>query len=70
VDDDVDAAYKRALRYEAASVREPNDLFYGNREAGIRDPHGNTWWIAHEMRSFRTKRLSAGWQNSAIRGCD
>jgi uncharacterized glyoxalase superfamily protein PhnB len=30
----------------AASVTEPADQFYGDRNAGIRDPSGNLLWIA------------------------
>jgi uncharacterized glyoxalase superfamily protein PhnB len=43
---DVDATYQRALRGGAASVYEPADRFYGDREAGVRDPCGNVWFIA------------------------
>ena len=47
--EDVDAAYDTALMQGAQSVAEPANQFYGNREAGVRDPQGNTWWIAHEV---------------------
>lgn len=43
---DVDAAYARALAAGAASVMAPTDTFYGDRNAGVRDPFGNEWWIA------------------------
>jgi PhnB protein len=43
---DADADYQRALDAGATSVEEPVDQFYGDREAGIRDPSGNVWWIA------------------------
>jgi uncharacterized glyoxalase superfamily protein PhnB len=46
---DVDAAYQGALKNGAQSVAEPANQFYGNREAGVRDPQGNTWWIAREI---------------------
>ncbi|MBI2838562.1 MAG: VOC family protein [Acidobacteria bacterium] len=44
--DDTDAVYERALQAGAASVMEPADQFYGDRNAGVRDPSGNLWWIA------------------------
>lgn len=44
--DDTDAVYERALQAGAASVMEPMDQFYGDRNAGVRDPSGNLWWIA------------------------
>ncbi len=43
---DADAVYQRALAAGAISVEEPVDQFYGDREAGIKDPTGNVWWIA------------------------
>ncbi len=43
---DADAVYQRALKAGATSLEEPVDQFYGDREAGIRDPTGNVWWIA------------------------
>jgi PhnB protein len=43
---DVDAAYGRALAAGAASIREPSDQFYGDRNAGVKDHAGNHWWIA------------------------
>jgi uncharacterized glyoxalase superfamily protein PhnB len=41
-----DATYKAALRSGAVSIMEPNDRPHGDRMAGIKDPCGNTWWIA------------------------
>lgn len=43
---DADAVYQRALDLGATSVEEPVDQFYGDREAGVKDPTGNIWWIA------------------------
>jgi len=43
---DADAVYQRALDSGATSVEEPVDQFYGDREAGVKDPTGNIWWIA------------------------
>jgi PhnB protein len=44
--DDCDAIYERALDAGATSLREPTDEFYGDRMGGVRDPLGNSWWIA------------------------
>jgi PhnB protein len=44
--EDTDAAYKRALQAGASSLREPTDMFYGDRNAAVTDPAGNQWWIA------------------------
>ena len=42
---DTDAAYKRAVAAGAKSIVEPADQFYGDRNAGVQDAFGNTWWI-------------------------
>ncbi|HEY3244103.1 MAG TPA: VOC family protein [Phycisphaerae bacterium] len=44
--DDTDAVYHRALTAGGVSVRAPADQPYGDRNAGVRDPSGNQWWIA------------------------
>jgi uncharacterized glyoxalase superfamily protein PhnB len=42
----VDAAYKQALQAGARSLSEPVDQSYGDRQAGVQDPFGNTWYIS------------------------
>lgn len=44
--EDTDAMYRRALQAGATSLMEPEDQFYGDRNAGVKDPVGNIWWIA------------------------
>jgi PhnB protein len=43
---DTDAAYARALKAGAASIEVPQDKPYGDRSAGVKDPWGNSWFIA------------------------
>lgn len=43
---DSDAGYERALKAGAMSLREPTDQDYGDREASVKDPFGNHWYIA------------------------
>ena len=43
---DVDSAYGRALDHGAVSIAAPQDKPYQERQAGVRDAFGNTWWIA------------------------
>ena len=44
--EDVDATYARALEVGGESVKEPEDQFYGDRTATVRDPAGNMWGLA------------------------
>ncbi len=43
---DTDAAYSQALAAGATSITAPNDAPYGDRAAAIKDPYGNTWFLA------------------------
>jgi uncharacterized glyoxalase superfamily protein PhnB len=42
----VDAVYQRAVAAGGVSGMEPTDMFYGDRSGSVRDPAGNTWFIA------------------------
>jgi PhnB protein len=42
---DVDITYQRALAHGAVSLQEPDDQFWNERTANIRDPFGNHWYI-------------------------
>ncbi|HWC14642.1 MAG TPA: VOC family protein [Actinomycetota bacterium] len=44
--EDCDVTYRRALAAGAESTMEPEDQFYGDRMAGVRDKWGNQWYIA------------------------
>jgi uncharacterized glyoxalase superfamily protein PhnB len=44
--DDVDAHYRRATTAGAEIVEEPNDLPFGHRRYGCRDPQGHEWFFA------------------------
>ncbi len=43
---DVDAHFAHAKASGAAILSEPTDQDYGQREYGVRDPEGHSWWIA------------------------
>jgi uncharacterized glyoxalase superfamily protein PhnB len=48
--DDVDATYRRALEGGGASVQAPEQKPQDpDRRGGVRDPAGNTWWIATQV---------------------
>jgi PhnB protein len=42
---EADAAYARAMAAGATTLVAPTDMPYGDREADIRDPFGNNWYI-------------------------
>jgi uncharacterized glyoxalase superfamily protein PhnB len=54
---DTDATYKRALQAGATSVMEPADQFYGDRNAGVKDPVGNYWWIATHKEDLSSEEM-------------
>jgi PhnB protein len=43
---DVDATYRAAVSAGGKSLAEPDDKFYGDRQAAVEDPCGNHWYIA------------------------
>jgi MerR family transcriptional regulator, thiopeptide resistance regulator len=43
---DVDAHFARVKAAGAEITREPTDEDYGQREYGVRDPEGHSWYIA------------------------
>lgn len=55
---DVDAAYQRAIKAGATSEREPADQFYGDRNAGVTDQGGNSWWIATHKEDLSEEEIS------------
>ncbi len=54
---DTDAVYRRAIEAGGESVMEPTDQFYGDRNAGVKDPVGNTWWIATHIEDVSPEEL-------------
>ncbi len=46
---DVDATYKRAIEYGAASVQEPTKKDDPDKRGGVKDGGGTTWWIATKV---------------------
>lgn len=52
-----DAVYKQALAAGATSISPPADQFYGDRNAGVRDKWGNTWWLATHIEDVNEGEL-------------
>ena len=56
--DNADVRYRKALDAGAISLSEPADQFYGDRHAGVKDPHGITWWIATHFEDVSPEELA------------
>lgn len=54
---DVDATYKKAVEAGAKGLREPTDMFYGERGASVKDPYGIQWHIATQTEELTTEEL-------------
>lgn len=52
---DTDAVYAQALAAGAVGVTPPYTAPYGDRAAGIKDPFGNTWFLATYLGTEETK---------------
>src|SRR5262245_56426263 len=46
---DADRVYRAALQAGAESLRGPSDKPYGDRDASVKDPAGNHWYIATHL---------------------
>ena len=44
--DDADASMRRAIEHGASLEMAVGDMPYGDRQGGVRDAHGNIWWIS------------------------
>jgi PhnB protein len=47
--EDADVATRRALEHGATLEMEVADMPYGDRQGGVRDAHGNLWWISQRL---------------------
>lgn len=48
---DADAAMNRALEAGAEKIMDADDMPYGDRQGGVRDPSGNIWWVSQRLSS-------------------
>lgn len=56
--EDCDAWHERAVAEGARSVMEPADQFYGDRNAGVVDPAGISWWFATHKEDVGDEELA------------
>jgi PhnB protein len=53
----VDSVYQRAIKAGGNSIMEPTDMFYGDRNGGVKDPSGNSWFIATHKEDVAPQEL-------------
>jgi PhnB protein len=46
---DAHQSMKQVLAHGATLVTEVADMPYGDRQGGVRGPHGNIWWISQHL---------------------
>lgn len=47
--EDAVASLQQALAAGATLEMDVADMPYGDRQGGVRDPHGNLWWISQRL---------------------
>jgi PhnB protein len=47
--EDADASMQQALAHGAVLEMEVGDMPYGDRQGGVKDQHGNIWWISQRI---------------------
>jgi hypothetical protein len=55
---DVDSVYQRAIKAGGNSIMEPTDMFYGDRSGAVKDPSGNSWFIATHKEDVAPQELA------------
>ena len=56
--EDADALFRQAVAAGAEVLREPEDQFYGDRSAGVKDPCGNQWWISTHVEDVTAEEMT------------
>jgi PhnB protein len=56
--EDVDAAWKRAIDAGGKEVIPLQDQFWGDRAGCFVDPFGHNWWLAQHVRDMTPEELS------------
>ena len=56
--EDTDSTYQNCLAAGAKSMMEPADQFYGDRNAGVKSPGGNLYWVATHFEDVSKEDLT------------
>lgn len=47
--ENADETMSRAIAAGATKIMDVDDMPYGDRQGGVRDPFGNLWWISQRL---------------------
>ena len=50
-------AYERAVKAGVVSLRVPEDRFYGDHTAGVKDSNGVQWWLATHIENVSLQEM-------------
>lgn len=56
--ENVDDVYQQALHAGGESLKEPEDQFYGDRTANVKDPLGNIWSISTHVEDVSDEEIA------------
>jgi PhnB protein len=56
--EDTDALFKQAVDAGATATMEPDDMFWGDRSAQVRDPFGHVWQIATQKEQLTPEEMA------------
>jgi len=54
---DSDGAFQRAVDAGAEIVMPMTNQFYGDRSGGVKDKHGNMWWVSTRIEDVSEEEL-------------
>ena len=54
---DTDEASTQAIEASAASIMEPSDQYYGDKNAGVEGMGGNQWWSAPDFEDVSSDEM-------------
>ena len=54
----VDVVFQQAVKAGGKTVMEPTDMFYGDRSGGVKDPSGNSWFVATHKEDVAPQELA------------
>jgi PhnB protein len=54
----VDSVYQSAVKAGGTTIMEPTDMFYGDRSGSVKDPSGNSWFIATHVEDVAPQELA------------